>query len=232
MRHEFPNILNRQFLPAEVPPPTPHLTLASSSAQLALSAAQADFEVRFYGRYLNEIEQGLEYVRRKMLAVLGGFGALDAQVAMVGLIATLRFSFRETEDSPAAHILRTHLRTDVDPREVQDAVARVAVRVRDTYFVNLNLSNYEARVLERPVMPGMPVRFRPWEGRLEDTGLELTLDINNGLEARTQQDDPVVTEDGLVAVTNLLREVCLSTGPAFAETGAVAVETLTASSTS
>jgi hypothetical protein len=227
VRSEFPNVLNRVALPPEAPPNAPHLTLASTSSQLAVSNVQADFEVRFYGDYLGDIGRALEYVERKLAVV---FDAFDAPVAIIGLIGTLNFSFAGREDRPVDHILRTHLRSPVDPAEVQDAVARIAVRLRDTYFLNLTLSNYERRSLERPLMPGSVMRVRPWEGRIDDSGLELALDVNNNLEARTQQRDPEVTRDALRAVTGLLREVARESGPAFAETGELSTERLTASS--
>ncbi len=229
VRSEFPNVLNHVNLPAEAPPNAPHLTLASSSSQLAVSSVQADFEVRFYGDYLNDIGRALEYVERKLAAVFVGFQAVDAPIALIGLIGTMNFSFADREDRPVDHILQTHLRTAVDPAEVQDAVARVAVRLRDTYFLNLTLSNYERRNLERPIMPGAPLRIRPWEGRVDDTGLELAIDINNNLEARAQQRDPDVTIDGIRAVTNLLRNVATASGPMFADTGELSTESLTAS---
>jgi hypothetical protein len=233
VRNEFPNVINRTLLPLEAPVLAPHITLASTSSQLAVSSAQADFEVRFYGDYLADIQRGLEYVERKLDTVLSGFHATGNPVAMIGLIATLHFSFKEMEgDGPAAHVLRTHLRTQVEPSEVQDALARVALKLRDTYFVTLTLSNYESRVLERPLMPGLSVlRIRPWEGRVDDFGLELVIDINNNLEARASEADPVVTSDGVRAVVGVLREVATSSGPDFAETGKVSAETLTLSST-
>jgi hypothetical protein len=231
VRPEFPNVLNRVFLSADVPPNTPHLTLASTSSQLVVSSVQADFEVRFYGEYLDDINHGLEYVERKLTAVLAGFEAIDAPISQIGLVATLHFPFAGIEERPVDHILRTHLRATVDAADVQDAVARIAVKVRDTYFVNLTLSNYETRQLERPLLPGAQMlRIRPWEGRVEDTGLELVLDVNNNLEARTRQDDPVVTVDAVRAVSSLLREVATNTGPVFAETGEISMEQLTASS--
>lgn len=154
---------------------------------------------------------------------------------MVGLIATFHFSGDEIAGTtPARHIELNLLRTDIEPEEaLQDAVAKVALRVRDTYFVSFTLSNYEERRLERPLMPGMgPIRVRPWEGEVEDLGLELVLDINNNLEARTKREDPVVTDDGVHAVTKLLRDIGETIGPEFAETGRVSVEALTASSAS
>ena len=92
----------------------------------------------------------------------------------------------------------------------------MAIRLRDTYYVNFTLSNSEARALERPIMPGALMVIRGWEGRLDDVGLELAVDINNNLEARVAQRDPEVTLDGLRAVTGLLRDVATSSGPAFA----------------
>jgi hypothetical protein len=231
VRDEFPNVLNRSLLPPEVPVQTPHIVLASSSSQLAVSAAQADFEVRFYGEYPEDIEKGLGYVERKLLSTLEGLKSIDVAPATLGLIGTFHLSFRERDESAAAHILRTHLRTEVDPNQVQDALARVALKVRDTYFVTLTLGNYESRSFERPLLPGLQhIRIRPWEGRVEDHGLELTLDINNNLEARVKREDPIVSEDGVRAVIQMFREVATSAGPAFAETGQVSTDALTASS--
>lgn len=232
VRAEFPNLLNHVALPIEAPPTTPHVTLASTSSQLIVSALQADFEVRFYGDYLNDIGRALEYVERKLAAVFDGFQSVDAPIASIGLIATMNFSFAGREDRPVDHILRTHLRSNVPEQEVQDAVARVAVKLRDTYYVTLTVSNFERRTLERPLMPGAMMRVRPWEGRLEETGVELALDINNNLEARTQGGDPDVTIDGLHAVTRLLRDVATESGPAFAETGELSTDRLTASTLS
>jgi hypothetical protein len=230
VRSEFPNVLNRVSLPVEAPPNAPHLVLASTSSQLAISSVQADFEVRFYGDYLNDVGRALEFVERKLGAVFAGFQVVDEPIASVGLIGTLNFSFAGRDDRPVDHILQTHLRTPVDLAQVEDAVARVAVRLRDTYFLNLTLSNYERRALERPLMPGAMMRVRPWEGRVDDTGLELTLDINNNLEARAHQRDPEVTLGGLHAITGLLRDVATESGPRFAETGELSTERLTASS--
>lgn len=168
-----------------------------------------------------------------MRVIRAGYEVLGQAPAMVGLIATLHFSGEELDGlTPARHILNNLLTTDVEPEDaVQDAVARIAVRLRDTYFVTLALSNYEERSLERPILPGMgPIRIRPWEGRVADVGLELVIDINNNLEAQTQREDPVVTDEGIGAVTSLLREVALTTGAQFAETGRVSVKALTASS--
>ena len=229
VRSEFANTLSRVSLPREAPPNTPHLTLASTSSQLAVSSIQADFEVRFYGEYIDDVSRGLEYVERKLTTVLSGFEAVGMAVATIGLIGTLHFSYAGREERPVDHILQRHLRTVVEPEQVQDAVARVAVRLRDTYFVNLTLSNYETRTLERPLMPGL-LRIRGWEGRVEDHGLELVLDVNNNLEGRTLGRDPEVTFDGVRAVTSLLRDVATTSGPTFAETGELSVERLTASS--
>jgi hypothetical protein len=139
----------------------------------------------------------------------------------------------DEDPSAAEHILRTHLRPIVDEESVQDAVARVAVKVRDTYFVTLTVSNYESRMMEQPMVPGMQVmRMRPWEGRPDDVGLELVLDINNKLEARVSHHRPRVTVEGVRAACRLLRKVTTSTGPTFAETGKISVQDLEASSTS
>jgi len=200
---------------------------------LAVSVAQADFQVGFYGDYLDDLPRGLDFVERKMKAVRAGYEAAGLSPATLGLIATFRFSGEDLADTPPArHIQRNLLKADIDPEEaLQDATAKVSLRVRDTYFVNLTLSNYEERRIERPLIPGMgAIRVRPWEGTVEGVGLELVLDINNNLEARTKREDPVVTDEGIHAVAELLRETGEKVGPEFAETGRVAVTALIASS--
>lgn len=224
---EFPNVVSRQSLPAETPPMTPHLVLSSTSSQLAVSAVQADFEVRFYGEYASNVELGLEYIERKLRAILGGFDAIGAKPMLFGLISTLNFSFQDSETTPAEHILKTHLQTSVDPDDVQDALARVAVRLRDTYFVTLTVSNYESRIFERPLIPGInAIQLRPGEGRLEDVGAQLAIDINNNLEVRSSDSTPVVTETGVAAVMRVLREVVTTSGPRFVESGEVSADEL------
>lgn len=220
VRRAFPNIVSRQLLPPEAPSQLPHLTLAGSSSQLALSAIQADFEVRFYGEYLRDVARGLEYAEEKIGTMLAGYQAMGVSPSMIGLIGTLRFSLGESNEDAVRHILETHLKSSVDPAETQDAQVKIAVKVREKYFVNLTLNNYEARKLERPIMPGMTeVRIRPWEGEVDDVGLELTVDINNNLEARVAGENPEVTEDGVRSVVGLMREVATSVGPEFAESG-------------
>jgi hypothetical protein len=212
----------------------PHLVLASTSSQLALSAVQADFEVRFYGDYATDIERALEFVERKVRSILKGFDALGARPMMIGVIATLEFSFAGREgESPAEHILATHLRTSVDQEALQDALARVAIKVRDTYFVTMTVNNYESRIFERPILPGMTaIQVRPWEGRVDDIGVQLVVDINNGLELRTQEQTPAVTDAGLGAVTRLLREIVETAGPEFVEFGNVSADALTTAASS
>jgi len=232
VRPEFPQVMHRQQLPAEAPPPTPFLVLASTSSQLALSRAQADFEVRFYGDYLDDIERGVEYVERKLLTLLDGLNAVEIDTMTIGVVGTLNFPFNDADVEASgaaarAHILNTLLKTDVEPDHVQDAMAKLAIRVRDTYFVNLSVSNYESRVLERPVLPGMSYAIiRPWDGKLQETGIALTIDINNILEMRGSSDSepPRVTSHGLRALTRLLREVAMKAGPKFVESGSVSVE--------
>lgn len=235
VKSEFPNVLTHQLLPPDAPPTAPYLVLASSSAQLAVSVAQADFQVRFYADYVDDFPRGLEFVERKLRAIRAGYEAAELLPAMVGLIATFHFAGDEIDGmSPARYIQRNLLRTEIEPEDaLQDAVAKVALRVRDTYFVNLTLSNYEERRIERPVILGLgPTRVRAWEGEIQEVGLELVLDINNNLEARTKREDPVVTDDGIHAVAELLRQIGGAVGPGFADTGRVSVEALSGTSTS
>jgi hypothetical protein len=222
MRTEFPNLVMRQA-PMALAGNTPRLVLTSSSSQLALSPNQADFEVRFYGEYPENANLCLTYIQRKIEAIRRGFAAIEFTPATIGLVARLQFSFKDIDESPVAHILKTHLRVDLDPDDVADAVARVSLKVRDRYFVTLRVVNYEVRVLQRPVMPGdlQPMLVKPWEGSIEDCGVELTVDINNTLENRAEQRDATVSERGVASVVELLNQVVVQAGPRFTETANV-----------
>ena len=233
VKAEFPNVVNRAILPPDAPPIAPHLVLTSTSSQLAVSRSQVDFQVQFYGDFRTDFEQALEYVERKLRAALDGFAAIDAPPTMLGIVASFNFSFKDVEgDGPAAHVLRTHLRTEVDPGVVQDALARVALRVRDTYFVTLTTSNYETRTWERPILPGTSfVQIPTWEGQVDDVGVQLIVDINNNLEGRVAGHAPTVTADAISAISGMLRQIAHEAGPKFAETGALSPDDVVASST-
>jgi hypothetical protein len=165
------------------------------------------------------------------MTALAAFESVGAQVLAIGLVGTLRFSLGVDGPSAVEHVLRTHLKLDVDEADVQDAVARVAVRVRDTYYVTMTVSNYESRIIDRPFLPNLQaVAIRRWEGQVNDLGLELNLDINNGLEGMTLEHDPVVTEEGVRAVVRMFRQVAMSAAPVFVEAGRVDLESLVASS--
>lgn len=218
---EFPNVVTRQPPLSGLPVQGPRVVLTSSSSQLVLSAVQADFEVRFYGEYATDLPRAMEYIGRKLDAVRLGFDSIGQRLTNVGAIATFHFSTKESGEHPAQHILATHLRSDADPDTVQDAVARIALRARDKYFINLGVSNYESRIWNRPIMPGapQPIAVKPWEGTVDDVGIELTVDVNNGLEGRVKKTDPEVTAQGIQAVLDLLGRVATDVGPPFVETG-------------
>jgi len=229
---EFRNVQNRQILNQDAPLQAPHLILASQSAQLSLSAVQANFQVQFYGEYIDDIGRGLDYAERKLLAVFRALEAIDAGVTSIGVIAKFNFPRGGDEtEGPASQVLGTLTKIDIDPSHLEDAQVRVALKVRDTYFVHLNVENYELRQYEQPIQPGVQnIRVRPWLGTSQEKGIDLTVDINNKLEARVKQGDPEVTSDGVSAVVGMLRHVATTSGPKFAETGEISVASLTESS--
>lgn len=225
VRDEFPNVVSRQPPLQGLATNAPRLVLSSTSAQLVLSPAQADFEVGFYGDYQDDPETALRYIERKMEKIRRGLAAIGVTPATVGVIATLHYSFKDLDQSPTEHILRTLLRPEVDPNLLQETQAKLAFKVRDKYFLNFTVSNYESRVIQRPVMAGgPPVTVKAWEGRLEDSGVQLVVDINNNLEARVRKEDPEVTEAGVRAVLSLLAQVVGDAGQDFVGNGQIAID--------
>jgi hypothetical protein len=222
LRAHFPNVVMRQPPLVGMASEGPRLVLTSTSSQLAIAAGQADLEVRFYGEYESRPELCLKYAHDKLEAVRVALVAQGIPPAMVGLVMQLQYSFT-THDfgtTPVEHILTTHLKLQTDASQVEDAVARVAVRVAGKYFVSLRVAPYAIRLLERPIMPGTrSMIIKPWEGKLSDEGIGLTVDVNNTLEGRTLDGDPQVSEAGIAAVTDLVRRGVTEVGRSFVETG-------------
>jgi hypothetical protein len=219
---EFPHVATRQLLPTEAPPGAPHLVLSSTSSQLALSALQADFEVRFYGDFPNDPGRCHEYIRQKMQALLRGWNAIGQQPSFVGLIITIHFSFgQDPEHEALRHVMQHHFQPEVDSEILNDAKTQVTLRLADHYFALLAVGVYELKMLNRPVMAGAaPLVVAPWEGDVTDRGVELTVDVNDRLRAIIEREHPVVDSDELAGTLALSER--LTTGPVgarFAEAG-------------
>lgn len=228
LRGAFPNVVLRQ--PPLIGAPAtegPRLVLTSTSAQLLITAAQADFEVRFYGDFESDAERALGYVSSKLEAVRAAFLAVGLRPSSIGCVLLAQFSFAGIDVSPVEHILATHLRLEIDPNDLEDAIARVGIKVRDKYFVSLRVANYETRLIERPVLPGQiqqQIIVKPWEGDVQDQGIGLTIDINNTLEMKTLREDPEITDAGVRAVIDLT-SCCLTTaGRGFVSQGTLSAD--------
>lgn len=227
VRSAFPIVTSHVALSGDAPTQAPHLVVASTSSQAALSRVQADFEVRFYDTYLHDVRSGLEYTREKIATLSQGLASVGIDVTTIGVIATLNFATETTRDA-VEHIATTHLRTSTNPSLLENAGARLAFKVADTYFVNLAVSNYESRVLERPIIPGAPFRIRPWEGRIEEVGIELVVDVNNGLASRVQEQDVLATPESYLAALDLVEGAVTRVGPGFVSSGIVDLADFTA----
>jgi hypothetical protein len=218
----FPSMVHRT-LASEVPPNAPYLVMASTSSRLAVSAAQADFQVRFYGDYEDDLARGLDYVERKLRTVLEAYGAVDTTVSSVGIVLTAHYSWKDRPGpSPVEHLREKHLRTDVPDDSVQDAFVRLALRSQDTYYVNITLSNFESRMVDRPMIPGMNfMRVRPWEGKVDDFGIELAVDVNNNLQARVSGEEPVLTAEDLSRIVGVVRETVEMSSSSYIPNGTI-----------
>jgi hypothetical protein len=217
-------------LPPEAPAAIPYLVLQSStgSSRVAMSPVGAEFDVRFYGDFSADRSQCFEYLRGKLGAAMSGWTALELQPAFFGLVVVANFSFADMNELPGEFLVSRHTRYEVAPEDLQDAVIRVSARVEDAYFLTLTLSNYETKTIERPVFPGMAsVNVKPWEGDVAETGLQLTVDVNNRLTAITRQEDPTVDWEVVDQVVTLVERVAASAAGTFVETGTLNLEELT-----
>lgn len=225
---EFPTRGHQQILPPEVPPGIPHMIIQSGSSQVAVASVQADFEVQFYGDYVSSAALCFDYINRKMLALLRGWQALEAKVAVVGLELKMHFSFSgQDEMTPIAHMLDKHVRVEFDSDSLREVTTQFGAKLLDHYFVNIALATYEARALERPIMPGAQhLVVRPWEGTVADTGLEITIDLNNRYRAVIARAFDAVDDAELGAVIDMSRRLAERCAVPYARDGVIDLATL------
>lgn len=231
VKRDFPHLVARQMLPPQAPPNLAHVELASSSSRLTLSAAAAEFTVEFFGDHTTDHARALAYVHEKMKTVLEGLVKAGGTPTNVGIIVQLNFSLASAELGAASRqILEGHVRGDIDASIVQDAGVRVAVRVGGSHYATFNLNNYEVRGLGRPLMPGVPVVINPWEGVVEDHGIELTIDVNDRLGELLRREHAPVDAGRLASTYAVLEQAVIVAGPAFVADGTLDTRALQADS--
>ena len=121
--NEFPVQGSRQLLPREAPLNIPHLIVQSTSSQVALSALQVDFEVRFYGDYPTDSNRCHEYIERKMTALLEALVAAGARPVLAGMVLTMNLSFQGQDDiDPVSYMLDHHVHAGA-PRDATERCA-------------------------------------------------------------------------------------------------------------
>jgi len=225
VKDEFPVVANRQLLAPEAPLQIPYLVLQSTACRLAVSAVGAELEVRFYGDFTGDYIKCRAYLRAKALAVINGWAAATETVpAFVGIVLSTAFSFKDREESPVRHLIQTHLNLNIaDVNLLQDALARVSLRIEDRYFFTVTLSNYAAKVVERPMFAGQVIQVKPWEGDVADIGITALIDVNNRLEAIIKRKDPRVNSDEFERILQIV-DAGMNAAPAYVEGGKLEVK--------
>lgn len=220
LESEFPNVISR---PIGQSAPNVPLVLASGSAQLSIGPAQAEFGVGFYGEYVTSLEGVIRYLRTKLGSVLSTLNGVDVHVLTAGVILVAQYPFAEgSTEQVLRHLLETQIRTDVPVDDVVDVQVRLGLKVRDTHYVSLGVSNYESRSFRQMATPAMPViSIRPWEGEVTERGVQLVVDVNNRLAARQADADRLLDEGAMGEILDVAAVVAEESGPAFLETGLV-----------
>jgi hypothetical protein len=228
LKGAFPDVAARQMLPAGLPTAIPYLALQSTASRLAISAVGSELETRFYGEFETDAARCLDYFTAKLIATLRGWAALDLEPSFLGVLVTINFPFDEAAPGPAEFIAAHHLRQEIEASSLQDAQARIAIRLEDTHFLSLQLSNYELRSYERPVFAGQRLlQVRPWEGEVDERGVELTIDINDKLALMTRDGNYTITEDELTRTMSLMRRAVELVPEQFVDRAAFNVSALT-----
>jgi hypothetical protein len=225
-RGEFPTLVARQDPPAGAPASLPHLALQSTTAQLAVSSVRSDLQKQFYGEFAADFDQALGYLSRKLHVILAAWRAAGAVPSFLGAVLQVQFPFTGEGPTPTGHLLSTFLRTEVDAAAVQDAQVRISFKLADRYFLSLQPSNYESKLLERPLLPGpATLEVKPWEGVVNEVGVVLTIDINDRLRSINARADVPVEDDDLDDMLRVAKRTA-DASDEFIRTGALSVEAL------
>jgi hypothetical protein len=190
-----------------------------------MSFSGAEFDVRFFGDYRSDIHRCREYLERKLLALVEGWRSIETIPSFLGIVLTTSYPLTEGERTDAVRqLLETHIRTQLDPAQVQEALVRISLRIEDRYFLSLQLTNYESRLLERPMFPGQQyVAIYPWEGTVESVGLQLVIDANNRLTGFMPNTAPRVTPQEVGGLLDLLERAVQVSAERFITTGDVSI---------
>jgi hypothetical protein len=213
-----------QTLPLEAPNDVPFLVLPGRSSQIVFSQLQADIELEFHDHYETRGELCKAIVAERMERLLRAWGAVGAEPVWQGLVITLRAS----TDSAASHIFTTHLRPKEYYDGLRDAKIQLGLRLRDRYFVNLTVGQYEHRTITREVTgPGGPLGpIRPWEGEVTGEGLEVTVDINNRYGALIEKRHTVVDLEQIQAMNDLAWQIVEQVAKPYATDGVLNVRAI------
>ncbi len=194
-----------QELPPEAPEEVPFLILPGRSSQIFFSQVQADIQLEFHDHYETKGELCKTLVAERMERLLRAWAAVGAEPVWQGLIITLRAPTEEAAD----HIFEALLRPEDGRDSVHEAKVQLVLRLRDRYFVNLSVSQYEHRTITREVTGagGQLGPIRPWEGEVTGRGLELTVDINNRYRALVEKRHTIVDAEQIVAMNDLAWQI-------------------------
>jgi hypothetical protein len=225
VRGAFPILATRQALPMDVN--APYIQLQSTASRLALSSGGSEFGVNFYADFGQDIARCFAYVRDKTIATLRGWEAVGVPPTFVGIICVLNYPFGQDKAEPAAYLLSRHTKYDVDAALVQDAFVRVALKIEEHYYLSLGLAVYERRAIERAVVLGQQVQVKPWEGEVDVTGIELTVDVNDRLYALANREEPTVDDAEVEAVLGLAEAAVARAGSSYIESARLDVDELT-----
>ncbi len=189
---------------------------------LAVSASQAEMQVRFYGDLIGDLDGCLGYIRRKVHTMRAAWLAAGARPSILGVVITANVPFDPADDlGPADHILATHLRIERgDEAPIQDASARIAMRLADRLFFNVSVGNYEVRTIQRPILPGMQqILVKAWDAEVSERGIEVKLDVNNRLEAVVSKSDPDLDDQAIETILSVAGRGFAGPLPAYVSTG-------------
>ena len=183
------------------------------STQGSLTPWQLRLHTHFFDGFEEPEAHGRRdpYFLRKLAAVAEALQKQGASLSFVGVTQRARARLDPDMQDEARQAVREAL---VQGRgllsasaELYDFSLRVSRYLGDSGFFNTTVSWYQTRVYrDTPLPPGQAVLLQPWQGEVEEEGIELLFDMNNkrglfeGKKDWTWEEMRDVVEEGMRAI--------------------------------
>ncbi len=215
-------------VPEGAPLEIPYVMFQGNNAQFTFSPIQLDYQAIFTGAYRKDYGQAKDFTAKKATRFLAAWERVGAHPVWESVAVSLQTSTLALDElAPLHHISETLLHPDASDDMLHDVNINFRLRVLNRYNVRIGVAEYERKNVEQTIRPGVAPRpVRPWDAKLEDRGLDLTVEVDNRYGALVEEKHTRVTESELRFMNDLTWHVVEHVAVPLVQEGVLNTETL------